>query len=179
MIKLKLKLRYESYDIPGFPDYSLHMYGDNDFRIWSKPRERGNGHKYGNCYLTNYLNKDGYLRVTLTKDGKTNTVRIHQIVAWIFVDNPENKPEVDHIDRDTSNNRSGNLRWATRTEQNNNRNMFSNNTSGVKGVSRRGNKWMVRFQIDGVQTYFGIYDNIEDATKRAEEIKNKLILKTI
>jgi len=179
MIKLKLKLRYESYAIPGFPDYSLHMYGDNDFRVWSKPRVTSHGHKRGNCYLTNYLNNHGYLEVTLTKDGAKNTIFIHQIVASILVENPDNKPTVDHIDRDKLNNRAENLRWATRTEQQNNRGLYSNNTSGVPNVSRVGNKWVVRFKIDGVQTRFGTFANIGDAAKRAEEIKNKLILKTI
>jgi len=173
MIKLKLKLRYESYDIPGFPDYSLHIYGENDFRIWSKPRVSSHGCKRGNCYLTNCLN-DGYLAVSLRKDGKTNTVRIHQIVAWIFVENPENKPTVDHFDRDKLNNRAENLRWATVKEQNNNRGMLSTNTSGISGVIRLGEKWRVRFSVDGVQKYFGVYDNIGDAAKRAEEVKKGL-----
>jgi len=174
MIKLKLKLRYESYAIPGFPDYSLHMYGDNDFRVWSKPRVTSHGHKRGNCYLTNYLNNHGYLEVTLTKDGAKNTIFIHQIVASILVENPDNKPTVDHIDRDKLNNRAENLRWATEKEQNNNRGMLSTNTSGISGVIRLGEKWRVRFSVDGVQKYFGVYDNIGDAAKRAEEVKKGL-----
>ena len=171
MIKLKLKLRYKSYDIPRFPDYSLHEYSDNDFRIWSKPRVSSYGRKCGGCYLTNHLNGDGYLMVGLCKDGGKNTVKIHQIVAWIFVDNPENKPEVDHIDRNPLNNRAENLRWATRTEQQNNRGMLSTNTSGVPNVSQIGNKWRVRFKIDGKETYFGTFAKIEDAIARLEEVK--------
>jgi len=178
MIKLKLKLRYESFEIPGFSDYSLHCYGDNNFRVWSKPRVSLQGHKCGNCYLTNCLNK-GYLVVSLRKAGKPNTIYIHQIVCSVFQPNPENKPTVDHIDRDKLNNRPNNLRWATSTEQNNNQGLRSTNTSGVKGVIPRGNKWTVELTIGGEKKYFGTYYNIEDAAKRAEEIKNKLILKTI
>jgi hypothetical protein len=165
MEKLKLKLRYKTFEIPGFPDYCLHIYGDNDFRIWSKPRVDALRHKRGNYYLTNSLNEKGYLRVTLSKDGKPNTVFIHQIVASILVENPENKPTVDHIDRDKSNNRPANLRWATNQEQNNNRGLYSNNTSGVKGVTwdKNRNKWRVKLRENGKFKYFGCFKDKKEA----------------
>ena len=164
MAKLKLKLRYKSFEIPGFPDYSLHCYGENDFRIWSKPRVTSHGHKRGNYYLTNCLN-DGYLRVSLIKDGGKNTVKIHQIVAWIFVKNPENKPTVDHIDRNPLNNRAENLRWATNQEQQNNRGMRSDNTSGVPGViwTKSNKKWRVRLQENGQKKHFGCFKDKKEA----------------
>ena len=56
----------------------------------------------------------GYLRVTLFKDGKHITHRIHRLVANTFIPNPENKPEVNHIDEDKENNCVDNLEWCTR-----------------------------------------------------------------
>ena len=65
--------------------------------------------------------KAGY---SLRSDGKYRYVQIqgkwravHRLVAETFIPNPDGKPTVDHIDRDTTNNSLSNLRWATHSEQ--------------------------------------------------------------
>lgn len=63
---------------------------------------------------------DGYKTIRVNK----NTYRVHRLVAEAFLDNPENKPEIDHINRIPYDNRIENLRWATRSD--NNRNTKSN-----------------------------------------------------
>ncbi|MBC7383468.1 MAG: HNH endonuclease [Bacteroidia bacterium] len=60
--------------------------------------------------------KDNYLRVSLCKDKKTKNYNIQRLVAIQFIPNPENKPEVDHIDCNKQNNRVDNLRWCTGRE---------------------------------------------------------------
>lgn len=45
---------------------------------------------------------------------------IHRVVGELFIDNPENKPEIDHIDTNKLNNRVDNLRWVTPKENRNN-----------------------------------------------------------
>lgn len=52
---------------------------------------------------------------TFCLGGKT--YRVHRIVAETFIPNPEEKPEIDHINRNPSDNRVENLRWVTRSEQ--------------------------------------------------------------
>ena len=54
------------------------------------------------------------------KRGKTFQCQIHRLVAEAFIPNPENKPQVDHIDTDPSNNAVENLRWVTPKENQNN-----------------------------------------------------------
>lgn len=55
----------------------------------------------------------GYLRVTLSKDGKTKRFVVHRLVAQHFLDNPNNYPEINHIDNNRANNHLDNLEWCT------------------------------------------------------------------
>lgn len=64
--------------------------------------------------------KNGYLRVNLYKDGNKKQVYVHRLVAFMFIDNPENKKEIDHIDTIRTNNHVSNLRWVTTGENANN-----------------------------------------------------------
>ena len=58
----------------------------------------------------------GYITIKLYKNGESIRKSIHRLVAKEFIPNPENKPEVNHIDCDKSNNSVYNLEWATRSE---------------------------------------------------------------
>ena len=58
----------------------------------------------------------GYKRVALMKDGKTIDVLVHRLIAQTFLPNPENKPYINHIDGDKTNNSVSNLEWCTQKE---------------------------------------------------------------
>ncbi len=63
----------------------------------------------------------GYLQIALYKDGKVAERHlIHRLVAQYFIPNPENKPNVDHIDTNILNNSAANLRWTSPKENSNN-----------------------------------------------------------
>ena len=69
-----------------------------------------------------YLEKDdGYYYVDLRIDGKRHKCYIHRLLAKQYIDNPDNKPEIDHIDRNNHNNSLDNLRWVSRVENRRNR----------------------------------------------------------
>lgn len=67
------------------------------------------------------ITNKGYYRLPLCKYGKIKYFHIHRLVAETFIPNLENKPTVDHIDRNKLNNVVSNLRWATYNEQIKNR----------------------------------------------------------
>lgn len=59
---------------------------------------------------------DGYLRVFLSNEGKVKSHFIHKLIAQAFIPNPENKPIINHINSDRSDNRIENLEWCTVSE---------------------------------------------------------------
>ena len=108
---------------------------------------------------------DFYIRTLLRHDGETATKHIHKMVAVAFIQNPENKRCVDHINHDRTNNHILNLRWATHTENSQNISIKSNNTSGTTGVSfyKKTQKWLAHIQADGRNIHLGLFVRIEDA----------------
>lgn len=96
---------------------------DEDGTVYTKTRKGTNKNvirSHDDCH--------GYLTVQLFKNGVGTRFKIHRLLAETFINNPENKPTVDHIDRDRRNNRLSNLRWATYKEQR------ENQKSGEKRV---------------------------------------------
>lgn len=63
-----------------------------------------------------YITKKGYLRTSLCLNGKNKKFLVHQLVAQAFIPNPENKPQVNHIDCNKQNNCVNNLQWVTNRE---------------------------------------------------------------
>lgn len=61
-------------------------------------------------------NKDGHMRVWLSKQSKKRAFFVHRLVALAFIENPENKPVINHIDGIPFNNHVDNLEWVTRSE---------------------------------------------------------------
>ena len=57
-----------------------------------------------------------YLKVTASRDRKQEHHYVHRLVAEAFVPNPDNKPQVNHIDGNSLNNNSNNLEWVTNQE---------------------------------------------------------------
>ena len=73
-----------------------------------------------------------YHRVSfITNEGKDKAYLVHRVVALCFIENPDNKPEVNHIDGNPDNNRVSNLEWVTRQE--NQKHAFDNELNTNSG----------------------------------------------
>ena len=66
--------------------------------------------------LKPHKNPLGYKFVRLSNKGKTKKYRVHRLVAFAFLENPENKPNINHLDSNPSNNHVDNLQWCTQSE---------------------------------------------------------------
>lgn len=76
----------------------------------------GNIRRVGVSTNMKFYVQKGYYKVELYRDGKGYKQRVHRLVAKAFVPNPENKPQVNHIDFNRKNNSVGNLEWVTNLE---------------------------------------------------------------
>lgn len=84
----------------------------------------------------------GYRHVSIQDNtGKNHKYAVHRLVAQAFVPNPDNKPQVDHIDSNPLNNKSSNLRWVTQEEQ-----LKNEDTQKKKqlGDEKRQKSWKLR-----------------------------------
>ena len=149
-------------EIQGFEDYLIY----EDGRVFSKRR---------NKFKKPAIDTPGYKYVNLYKNTKQKNFRIHRLVAEHYIPNPENKPEVDHINRDRLDNRIENLRWASRSENNQNKGMESRNTSGHKNISyhKGGDGWEFAKIINGKLTR-KFFKSLEEAIEFKHSFESDL-----
>lgn len=66
--------------------------------------------------LKPYANSKGYNQVRLCSNGKNTKYLVHRLVAFAFINNIENKPQINHINGVKNDNNINNLEWATGSE---------------------------------------------------------------
>lgn len=112
-------------DVEGYEGYyQVSNYG----RIRSTERkinyvsESRNGNKFESFFTKPETitkgtdNGKGYMFVSLTKNGERKNFYVHRLVAKAFVDNPQQKPQINHKNCDKSDNKALNLEWVTLKE---------------------------------------------------------------
>ena len=101
--------------IEGYP----HLFVSRTGQVWTTTYNR---------LLKPHISNRGYLRIGLNKDKVIKTVGVHRLVAEAFIPNPDNLPQVDHIDGNKLNNTVENLQWISPSD---------NTKKACKGVIRR------------------------------------------
>lgn len=128
--------------------------------------------------IKKYAISNGYPVVSLCKDSITRVKFVHRIIALAFLPNPEHKPNVDHINRNTLDFRLENLRWTTQKENMNNPNsveycrqhvnkketaLLANETKRQKGT-KTAPRMVFQYGLDG--TFIAEYDSMNDAERK-------------
>lgn len=139
-------------------------------RVYSFPRTTTKG-----GLLNPQKNADGYNTVTLCKNGKPKPYRVHRLVAEAFIENPENKPCVDHIIpiSEGGTDEATNLRWCTHPENNMNEHTRKNMSAAKKGnkLSEETKRKMSESRKGRKAWNKGIGKPVAQCTKEGEIIK--------
>ncbi len=101
--------------------YEISNYGEirslaREFSYYDPRWERITIRKHKSAIMKQFDSVGGYKFVSLRKNGEYYQRYVHRLVAQTFIDNPENKPEVNHKDRNKHNNSVSNLEWVTAKE---------------------------------------------------------------
>ena len=150
-------------DVVGWEDYYMVS---SCGRVMSKSKavRCGNGERVLSPQIKKIkIRKNGYCEIGLTNQSDRKFALVHRLVAEAFIPNPQNKPTIDHVDRNRQNNNVENLRWSTMSE-----NMLNQLTRNFRrnmylGIERPCvYKPVVAFK-DGV--VFKIYESIKSAVR--------------
>lgn len=134
--------------INDFPNYSVSNFGN----VMNTKTNR----------MMKLSIKGGYRNICLINDVGRNTFKVHRLVATSFIENTENKPEVNHKDKNKLNNNVSNLEWNTRLENCQHRSI---------GLVNKSNKNKPILRLSKNNEMLQKYNSIEDAGKWALENK--------
>jgi|SRR5210317_1041026 len=135
-----------------------------------------NGNVWGcksNRLLKSSLNNiNGYYQIHLCKDGKGKHYTIHRLIATHFIPNPENLPQIDHINRVKTDNRIENLRWITHRDNNCNTSLTINRKGHIekKTYKRKDGNITITYQLR--YNIAGEYGNINRKNKTFKTLED-------
>ena len=142
--------------IEGYEDYMI----DEDGNVYSN--------KSGQVKKLKLKKTRGYLYASLFKNKKQKTCYIHRLLYQTFVGNIPEGIEVDHIDRDKTNNKLNNLRLVTRQQNN-----FNTTAKGYTW-NKVAKKWEAQIMLDRKKIFLGFFNTESEARAAYLAAKEKL-----
>ena len=151
-------LRKELGEIRPVKDYERYCVSKQGY-VFSK----GNNEELKEISPTK--NNNGYLKVSLYKNGKRKMFYVHRLVAMSFLDNPNAFPMVNHKDFNKENNEAGNLEYCTARYNMAYSSMAGRHSSSYLGVTwdKRRRKWKAQYQIGKKKVFLGRFSAQEEA----------------
>ena len=132
------------------------------------------------CFKKQHQKSNGYYEYCIRNNGETVYKSVHRLVAEAFIPNPDNKPCIDHINTDKTDNRICNLRWCTEKENINNpltyERMNKAKKKGIIGMDKNGNE-VCRFDSVADAVSAGYSDKCGMAANGKRIRSNKLYWK--
>lgn len=132
----------------------LHYDPETGIFTWLIPKR--NSVKTGSIAGTK--DRYGYIQIQL----QHKRYGAHRL-AWLYVHGRFPDSQIDHINRVKADNKICNLREVTHQQNQFNRDVNKNNTSGYIGVTMKGKKYRARITVEGKRTYLGLFDTAEKA----------------
>lgn len=140
----------------------VHYDQDTGLFTWVKKKPQGR-------YKQNlgWVASKGYIEICIAQ----KRLKAHRW-AWFYV-HGELPNQIDHINGIKDDNRLCNLRVVTNKQNHENRGAQKNNTSGFKGVTKRGNRFIAQIMHNRKQYYLGTFDTAEQASNVYKQKANE------
>lgn len=129
--------------------------------------EIGEVRKDTNNYILKQSSAQDYKFVTLLILGHQKRMRVHRLVAEAFITNPDNKPYVNHIDGNRSNNKVENLEWVTPAEN-------SQHAVAAGLWSKRRARPVIQYNLDGIQ--MATFESASEAARQTGGSQSKITM---
>src|SRR5699024_2295853 len=107
-------------------------------------------YNYPELMIKGDYDKDGYLRTTMSKNKKKRTKKFHRLVGEAFIPNPNNYPEINHLDEVKDNNHVSNLEWTT-TKRNCNYGTRNERITNHPNQRRKINSWKRQVKVTNLK----------------------------
>jgi hypothetical protein len=144
--------------ITDFPDYQVSNMGRVMSTKWGKERIMKSATYHGYKKIQLRINSDTYWTTT-----------VHRLVAAAFIGNPDNFPEVNHINHIRDDNRVENLEWVTHN-QNQRGKIYAPGATGEKYIKIRANRFEIKIRRNNTQVvYYARFDTLPEAVQARNE----------